>query len=134
MRKDFLSQINVIPFVDIVLVLLIIFMVAAPMLQKGVEVKLPQVKEAPVLSMKEEPLVVTIKKSGEIYISTHSYPFKVFSEKIRALYKELPKKKVVVRADGGTLYKTVLKVMAAIREAGYEQIGLVVKPLEETKR
>jgi len=129
-RKNFLSDINVTPFVDVMLVLLIIFMIAAPMLQKGVEVKLPRVKEAPVLKLKEEPLVITVKKTGQVYINNHSYPLKVFSQKIKALHKEIPYRKVIVRADARVFYETVLKVMAAIREAGYEQIGLVVKPLK----
>ena len=133
-RGDFLSQINVTPFVDVMLVLLIIFMITAPMLQKGVEVKLPRVKKAPAIQLKEEPLVITVRRDGTLYLNSHAFPLKTLALKLRALHKEVPRKKVLVRADGRVEYERVLKVLAAAREAGFLQVGLVTAPYKEGKR
>ncbi len=133
-RGDFLSQINVTPFVDVMLVLLIIFMVTAPMLQKGVEVRLPHVKKAPTIHLKEEPLVVTVKRSGTIFLDSHSFSLKTLAIKLKALHREVPGKKVLVRADGRVEYEKVLKVLAAARAAGFTQVGLVTAPYRERKR
>ncbi len=133
-RGDFLSQINVTPFVDVMLVLLIIFMITAPMLQKGVEVKLPRVKKAPAIQLKEEPLVITVRRDGTLYLNSHAFSLKTLALKLRALHKEVPRKKVLVRADGRVEYERVLKVLAAAREAGFLQVGLVTAPYKEGKR
>ncbi len=133
-KADFLSQINVTPFVDVMLVLLIIFMITAPMLQKGVEVRLPRVKRAPVIQLKEEPLVITVRRDGTLFLNSHTFSLKRLSVKLRALHKEVPKKRVLVRADGRVEYEKVLKVLAAAREAGFVQVGLVTAPYREGKR
>ncbi len=133
-RGDFLSQINVTPFVDVMLVLLIIFMITAPMLQKGVEVKLPHVKKSSVIQLKEEPLVVTVRRDGTIFLNSHSFSLKTLAVKLKALHREVPHKKVLVRADGKVEYEKVLKVLAAAREAGFFQVGLVTAPYKERKR
>jgi len=133
-RIDFLSQINVTPLVDVMLVLLIIFMITAPMLQKGVEVKLPHVKKAPVIQLKEEPLIITVRRDGTLFLNSHAFSLEKLSVKLRALHKEVPKKKVLVRADGKVEYERVLKVLAAARQAGFVQVGLVTAPYKERKR
>ncbi len=128
MRRNeggFLSQINVTPFVDVMLVLLIIFMITAPMLQKGVEVKLPKVKKAPVIELKEEPLVITVRQDGTIFLNAHPFPLDKLKVKLKALHREVPRKKVLVKADERVMYRRVLKVLAAAREAGFYQVGLV---------
>ncbi len=132
-KEGYLSQINVIPFVDVVLVLLIIFMITAPMLQKGVEVKLPRVKKAPIIQLKEEPLVITMKREGTIYLNSHTFPLEKLKVKLKALHKEVPQKKVLVRAAGRVAYEKVLRVLAAAREAGFVQVGLVTAPYKEGK-
>ncbi len=133
-KKELLSQINVTPFVDVMLVLLIIFMVTAPMLQRGVEVKLPHVKKATIIKLKEEPLVVTIKRDGSIFLNSHSFSSDELSKKIKALHREVPHKKVLIRADGRVAYQLVLKVLAATKRGGFDQVGLVTSPYREGKR
>jgi len=133
-KEGYLSQINVTPFVDVMLVLLIIFMITAPMLQKGVEVKLPRVKRAPAIRLKEEPLVVTMKREGTIYLNSHPFTLEKLKVKLKALHREVPQKKVLVRAAGRVAYEKVLRVLAAAREAGFVQVGLVTAPYKEGKR
>jgi biopolymer transport protein TolR len=133
-RRSLLSQINVTPFVDVMLVLLIIFMVTAPMLQRGVEVRLPRVKKVPIMHLKEEPLVVTIKKSGNIFLNSHSLSLDELPKKMKALHVEVPQKRVLIRADGRVAYQLVLKVLAAAKAGGFDQVGLVTAPYREGKR
>lgn len=127
-RRTALSQINVTPFVDVMLVLLVIFMVTAPMMDKGLDVNLPQVKNAPNMSTKEKPLTVTIGPSGEISIG------KARVESIDKLGAVLTQsisgkteRQVLLEADGKVPYEKVAKVMAAIRAAGIEKVGMVME-------
>ena len=128
-RRTSLSQINVTPFVDVMLVLLVIFMVTAPMMDKGLDVNLPQVKDAPDMSVKEEPLKVTIGAAGEISIDKA----RVESvDKLRAVLTQAAgskERQVLLQADRQVPYGQVATVMAAIRAAGIDKVGMVL--LEE---
>ncbi|AMV70419.1 protein TolR [Desulfuromonas carbonis] len=121
-----LSQINVTPFVDVMLVLLIIFMVTAPMMEQGLDVNLPEVENAPGLSAGNEPLVVTVARNGNISVG-HS---RVDTpQKLTPVLKQIlagnQQRQVLLEADRDVPYGRVVQVMAAIRGAGVEKLGMV---------
>ena len=125
-RRSSLSQINVTPFVDVMLVLLIIFMVTAPMMEQGLDVNLPEVANAPTLSAKKEPLVVTVNKGGAVSIGKSQIES---SEKLTAvliqMLKDREEKEVYLQADRDVNYGKVVEVMAAIKGAGVDKLGMV---------
>jgi biopolymer transport protein TolR len=124
-----LSQINVTPFVDVMLVLLIIFMVTAPMLESGVDVNLPEVADAPGLPPAKEPLVVTMEKSGAILVgkSRVDDPDKLVAV-LAQILRERQQKEVFLEADRDVPYGRVVQVMAAMKKAGVEKLGMVSQP------
>jgi biopolymer transport protein TolR len=125
-RRAF-SEINVTPFVDVMLVLLIIFMVAAPMLQQGIEVELPKTTTQP-LRMDTEPLVLTVKKDGTYLLARQEIPIADLQGKLEAIFEGLDEKEIHVRADTDAPYGTVVKAMAAARLAGAHSVGIVTDP------
>lgn len=131
-RRSSLSQINVTPFVDVMLVLLIVFMVTAPMLDQGVEVNLPEVAEAPGLPAQQEPLVVTLERSGQILIGKAKVdqPEKL-GPVIQQALKGKPDLEVFLEADQSVPYGRVVQVMAAVKKAGVEKLGMVTRLPEE---
>jgi biopolymer transport protein TolR len=124
-----MSEINVTPLVDVMLVLLIIFMVTAPMLHEGLDVELPKVRGE---TIKEEVsyVTITINREGEIFIDDEPIPLKEVAEEMRRI-KTHWDKKVLLKADRRINYGLVVGVMAALREAGIEDIGMVTEPLVE---
>lgn len=126
--RSTLSQINVTPFVDVMLVLLIIFMVTAPMMEKGLDVNLPEVENAPDLAASKEPLIVTVRKNGSIAIGRSSIdsPAKL-TPVLRQILEGRQEKDVFLEADRDVAYGEVVKVMAAIREAGVQKLGMVAE-------
>jgi biopolymer transport protein TolR len=122
-----ISQINVTPLVDVMLVLLIIFMVTAPIIQQGVHVDLPEVSAGP-LAGSEEQLVVNLAKGGQVYLNDTPMTDGQLTEKLRAIATARPDRQLYVRADRAVAYGDVMQVMAAIREAGLVRIGLVTEP------
>jgi biopolymer transport protein TolR len=125
-RGQFASQINVTPLVDVMLVLLVIFMVTAPMIQQGVEVSVPRVR-ASALPGKEEQFVVSITRNQEIYLNDTKLGFDQLTEKLQAIAVARPDREVFVRADEEVPYGTVIKTMAAIKAAGIENVGMVTE-------
>jgi biopolymer transport protein TolR len=125
-RGQFASQINVTPLVDVMLVLLVIFMVTAPMIQQGVEVSVPRVK-ASALPGKEEQFVVSITRNQEIYLNDTKLGLDQLTEKLQAIAVARPDREVFVRADEEVPYGTVIKTMAAIKAAGIENVGMVTE-------
>jgi len=123
-----LSQINVTPFVDVMLVLLIIFMVTAPMMEKGVEVQLPEVTDAPDLASQKEPLVVSLDRQGTISIgrSKVDSPQKL-TPVLQQILSERKVKEVFLEADRAVPYGRVVQVMAAVKAAGVEKLGMVAE-------
>ena len=124
-RHQPMSDINVTPFVDVMLVLLIVFMVAAPLLTVGVEVNLPKTAAEALPSESEEPLTVTLTAEGTIVIQTTETPEADFLTRLRGVAQERSDDKVFLRADGSIPYSKVMKVMGAMNAAGFGNIGLV---------
>lgn len=122
-----MSEINVTPFVDVMLVLLIIFMVAAPLLTAGVPLELPKTSAEALPTEQEEPLTVNIDNAGQIYLQETAVPFETLLAKLTAVREARGEGggKVFLRADGGLAYARVAEVMAVLRNAGFSSIGLV---------
>ncbi|MDE0177435.1 MAG: protein TolR [Gammaproteobacteria bacterium] len=137
-RRKPMSEINVVPYIDVMLVLLVIFMVTAPLTTQGVEVDLPSADSAP-LSNEEDPLVITVNANGDIFVNTgmprpgaEGTRATIFSlldqaEKILEVRPDLP---VYVRGDKGVPYGEVVRVMSVLQRAGAGSIGLITDPVE----
>jgi biopolymer transport protein TolR len=125
-RGKYMSQINVTPLVDVMLVLLVIFMVTAPILQQGVEVSLPKVKAA-ALPGKEQQFVVSITRDGDLYLNDRKLDADELTDKLAAISRERPDREVFVRADERVAYGEVIRTMAAIKAAGIENVGLITE-------
>ena len=125
-RGQLASQINVTPLVDVMLVLLVIFMVTAPMIQQGVEVSVPRVR-ASALPGKEEQFVVSITRNDEVYLNDTKLGLDQLTEKLQAIAIARPDREVFVRADEQVSYGAVIKTMAAIKAAGIENVGMVTE-------
>ncbi|MFV0358696.1 protein TolR [Tropicimonas sp.] len=120
-----MSEINVTPFVDVMLVLLIIFMVAAPMLTVGVPVELPRTAAQALPHEQEEPLVISLSADGTVTIMTTEVPEAELVSRLRGIAAERADDKVFLRADGAIPYERVMQVMGALNAGGFSNIGLV---------
>jgi len=125
-RGKLASQINVTPLVDVMLVLLIIFMVTAPIIQQGVEVSIPKVKAA-ALKSNEQEFVVSITRDGETYLNDTKLEPADLTDKLAAISHTRPDMQVYVRADEQVAYGEVIRTMAAIKAAGIESVGMVTQ-------
>jgi biopolymer transport protein TolR len=123
-RRANLAEINVTPLVDVMLVLLIIFMISAPLLTAGVPVQLPKT-EAGALSNQTQPLAVTIREDGAIFVQSAETPFAELGPRMVAVSNAGYDKPVYVRADGRAPYEVVARVMASLSTSGFTQIGLI---------
>ncbi len=126
-----LSDINVTPLVDVVLVLLIIFMVTAPMLQMGIDVNLPKVK-AKSVDITEEKLVLTIDGGRRIFLNKNQIPLQDLKPKLEAIFQDRIEREIFMRADKNVPYGFVVEVMSEIRKAGVDRLGMVTEPPQET--
>lgn len=125
-----ISQINVTPLVDVMLVLLVIFMVTAPIIQQGVQVNLPQAKAAAIPGT-DELLVVSIAKNGKIYLNDNVMSLDELGAKMRAIRSNLADKQVYVRADQDVRYGLVMQTIAELKQAGIDRVGMVTRPMLE---
>jgi len=128
-NKSFMSDINVTPLVDVMLVLLIIFMVTAPMLMQGVEVNLPKTTTKN-MKTKEEPLMLTVNKEKEIFIEKHRIKLDNLEIKIQKIFQNRKDKEILLRADKEVPYGFVIKVIAKVKQAGIDKLGMVTEPLD----
>jgi len=126
-RRAVLSEINVTPFVDVMLVLLIIFMVTAPLMQQGIEVDLPETKGTGV-EVNDEPFILVINKHGIILAGKAKIPVTQLGAKLRAIFKTRKNKQVYIQADKSVSYGVVAEAMAEVRSAGIFNIGLITLP------
>jgi biopolymer transport protein TolR len=130
--RQAMSEINVTPLVDVMLVLLIIFMVTAPMLQEGVSVELPRAKGGPLpRKQTKENIVISVSKEGAVYINDKPVPITELPAKIVAATKQAPSREVFLRADTKVPYGTVVQIMAELRAAGIASLGMITTPKEE---
>lgn len=127
-RRRLMGEINVTPFVDVVLVLLIIFMVAAPLLTVGVPVDLPKT-EAKSLPNEQEPISITILTDGKIFLQSNEVKFEEILFKLQAIAGEGYERRIFIRADNTADYGIVMQVMARINAAGYRNLGLITDPV-----
>jgi biopolymer transport protein TolR len=131
-HDSLMSDINVTPFVDVMLVLLIIFMVTAPMMMQGMDVALPQVTSKP-LETKEEHLMITLNKQGEIYINDFQVTLDTLQDKLAKILQGRMNPDVYLKADREVPYGMVAQAMAQIKDAGVEKLGMVTEPAAPEK-
>jgi biopolymer transport protein TolR len=131
-KRRFLADINVTPFVDVMLVLLVIFMVTAPMMQHGIDVSLPKVASKS-LPAKEDVMVVTITAKKEIFLNESKIALKEFKEKFSKIMENRLNRDVFLKADQTVPYGLVVEVMAEIKKAGIERLGMVTSQFEEKR-
>ena len=127
-----MAEINVTPLVDVVLVLLIIFMVTAPMLQMGIDVNLPRVKSKSI-DVTEEKLVLTINSAKEIFINKNKVPVTGLGAKLENIFANRIDREVFMRADKNVPYGFVVEVMSEVRKAGVDRLGMITEAPEESR-
>ena len=131
-KRKPVSEINVVPYIDVMLVLLIIFMITAPMLMQGVEVELPDAPSDPIENQQDEPLIVSVDSKGSYFLNLGGTPDKpepleVIKDKVSKILQQKPKTPVLVWGDENVPYGTVVVLMTRLQEAGAKNVGLVTE-------
>lgn len=132
-KKGFVSEINVTPFVDVMMVLLIIFMVTAPMMESGLDVDLPQAKQVDNLPTDAEHLVLTVREDGTLFLDTYKVTLEELEGRLSTLVKDKGRA-LFLQADKAVPYGVVVDVMGRIKAAGIEKLGVVAMPTTETAK
>ncbi len=127
--RKFMSDLNLTPLVDVMLVVLIIFMVTAPLLMQGVEVNLPETATKHIKT-REDPLILTITKKKEIFLEKHQFEFDSLEEKIRKIFENRREKEILLKADKDVPYGFVIKVVAQVKRAGIDKLGMITEPVD----
>ena len=135
-KRKPVSEINVVPYIDVMLVLLIIFMITAPILQQGVEIDLPQASANPLPPEQREPLIISVSKSGELYLNIGQDNNKPIDEdllgnRVAAVMKNHPQTPVLVRGDKEVDYGRVTEAMVLLQAAGVDKVGLMTESLDQ---
>ncbi len=130
-KNRFMGEINVVPLVDVMLVLLIIFMVTAPMMVQGLDVKLPET-DSGALKQSDELLILSVTRDGRIYLDEFQVPLEGLDAKLKNILARKPGTRVYLRADREVPYGVVVKVLAQTRKAGVENLGMVTEPEKVT--
>ena len=128
-NKRLMSDINVTPLVDVMLVLLIIFMVTAPMMMQGVDVNLPKTTTRHIKT-KDEPLILTVNKKREVFIENHRIEINNLETKVKKIFENRRDKEILLRADKDVPYGFVIKVIARVKRAGIDKLGMVTEPVD----
>ncbi|MBQ0755761.1 MAG: protein TolR [Amphritea sp.] len=131
-KRKLNADINVVPYIDVMMVLLVIFMITAPMLTQGVDVELPKASSDPVDTQDSEPVIVTVDKDGQYFIDVGGDPLapvtgEVVEERVSKILNGNPKKLLLVRGDKGVDYDHVIQLMTLLQKAGAESVGLVTE-------
>ncbi len=126
--RKFMSDLNLTPLVDVMLVVLIIFMVTAPLLMQGVEVNLPETATKHIKT-REDPLILTITKKKEIFLEKHQFEIDSLEEKIRKIFENRREKEILLKADKDVPYGFVIKVVAQVKRAGIDKLGMITEPV-----
>jgi len=129
-RSDLISDINVTPLVDVMLVLLIIFMVTTPMMIHGVKVNLP-ITESKSIKSKEDPLILSITKKRLIFIENYNVTFNALKGKLKKIVANRAGQEILLQADKDVPYGFVMKVMSQVKEAGISKVGMITEPLHK---
>ena len=133
-KRKQMAEINVVPYIDVMLVLLIIFMITAPLLQLGVEIELPEADAAPMEQQSDEPVVVNVMANGDFYLSLDGVVELIDSEtlitKVSAFVRNNPNISVLIGGDQSVPYGRVYEAMVALQKAGVPKVGLMSDPLE----
>ena len=132
-RRTLLSEINVVPYIDVMLVLLVVFMIAAPLMVQGVLVNLPETLSEPLPREKSDPLIISIKSEGTFFLETQATKntplgLDEISIQVEKILKADPSLQVVVRGDGGVKYQKVMELMSVLQASGAEDVGLITQP------
>jgi biopolymer transport protein TolR len=127
-RKRLMSEINVVPYIDVMLVLLVIFMITAPLLSQGVKVDLPQAAAKPMDSKDRETLVVTVNREGHYYLDDRQLTPEELRRKVAAILRVRPRTPVLIRGDRNVSYGQVVKAMTLLQAAGAPSVGLITDP------
>ena len=132
-RRNLISDINVVPYIDVMLVLLVIFMIAAPLMVQGVLVNLPEASADPLPVKKSEPLIVSVKNNGSVFLEVESLDgqelnLEQLNLNVSKLLDADPSLQVVIRGDGKVEYETIMTIMAELQSSGAKDIGLITKP------
>ncbi len=135
-RKRPIAEINIVPYVDVMLVLLVIFMVAAPMLMQGVEVELPEATAENIQSVQEEPIVMSVDAQGQYFLNIAAEPDKPLdavsiAQQVKAALTQDPKRSVLVKGDNKVAYGTVVAAMVILQQAGAPSVGLLTRSPEQ---
>jgi biopolymer transport protein TolR len=129
-KRGLMTDINVTPFVDVMLVLLIIFMVTAPMMTQGVDVDLPETTQVP-LRQKDEPIIVSINEKGAIFLNNIEGDRILLKQQLGNLARTSKDQTIFLRADRKVPYGLVVAVMADIKEVGFDKLGMITRPADE---
>ena len=129
-HHDLMSEINVTPFVDVMLVLLIIFMVTAPMMMQGLDVQLPEASSDPIAA-EENLLIITVDRQQKVFINDFQVDVAFLGKKLQSILRGRTEKSVFLKADKEIPYGTVVRVMSEIKAAGVEKLGMVTDPLKQ---
>lgn len=135
-RKRPMSEINVVPYIDVMLVLLVIFMITAPLLNQGVSVELPQADAEPIDNMDQDPLVLSINAQGQYFLNVGGDPeqaidAETLQSRVRVIIRQRPRVQVLVRGDASVDYGLVVNAMSLLQQAGAGKVGLVTEPPED---
>lgn len=133
-RRKPIAEINVVPYIDVMLVLLVIFMVTAPLLTPGVKVDLPQASAMPVDNPDRETLVVTVDRKGKLYLDDREMNADALQAKVAAILRVRPKTPVLIRGDRQAAYNHVVQTMVLLQAAGAPSVGLVTESAEPSKK
>ena len=126
-KNEPMSEINVTPFVDVMLVLLIIFMVAAPLLTVGVEIELPKTSARALPTEKEQPLTLSLTKDKELYLQDTKIEFSELIPKLKQIAEQRDDNRIFIRADGANNYSTIMEIMGALNSSNFSNISLVTE-------
>ncbi|MFV1997585.1 MAG: protein TolR [Acidiferrobacterales bacterium] len=127
-RRKPMSEINVVPYIDVMLVLLVIFMITTPLLSQGIKVELPEADAKPVDTRELETLVVTVDRGGKLYLEDKEIGRINLQKKVRAILAQQPQTPVLIRGDRQVAYGTVVKAMVLLQQSGVKSVGLITEP------
>ncbi len=127
-RKKLMSDINVVPYIDVMLVLLVIFMITAPLLSQGVKVDLPQAASTPIDNPDRETLVVTVDREGKYFLDDRRISPEELGRKVKAILRLRPQTPVLIRGDRDANYGEIVKAMSLLQASGAPSVGLLTEP------